>query len=100
MAQALITLSLPGHDRIFVDRSGVTHEALDTNHPMGTISLCGLLREPVKTENKKIDWLRAYASPSPPKGVDCMACLVRRARLDAMVDDVHETISLDVMVTC
>lgn len=106
MTQVLITLSLPGHDRTFFDARGVTHEALDTHHRIGIISLCGLLRNPVLIEDKTIGWLRAYASPSPPERVDCMACLVRRVRLDAMIDDArretrvaYPMIELDVVVT-
>lgn len=71
--------------RTFVDPRGVTHEALSTYHWVGILSLCGQLRNPTKVEDKTINTLRAYASPAAPENVDCMSCLVNRARLDAMI---------------
>ena len=85
MTAALITLSLPDHARTFVDSNGVAHEAIHTNHRIGTLSLCGRLREPALIVDKMLDQVRGFASPEAPEGVDCMTCLVRRAKLDAMI---------------
>lgn len=85
MTRALITLSLPEHARTFADPDGVTHEAIDTNHRIGTLSLCGRLREPALIVDKTLDQVRGFASPEAPEGVDCMTCLVRRVRLDVMI---------------
>lgn len=81
-------LILPGHDlnlRTFVDPRGVTHEALSTYQHCGVVSFCGQLRSPMKTGDVMIGTLRAYAHLNAPQGVDCMSCLVGRARLDAMI---------------
>src|SRR5678816_4358713 len=69
-------------DPTFVDTGGVTHETLSTDQ-MGDVSLCGRLRQPSKT---KRDRLRAFARSLAPEGVDCMSCLVNRARLDGMIE--------------
>lgn len=90
MTRALLTLSLPGHARTFVDSNGVAHEAIHTNHRIGTLSLCGRLREPALIVDKTLDQVRGFASPEAPEGVDCMTCLVRRVKLDVMITEEYE----------
>lgn len=73
-------------DPTFIDTRGVTHEALSTDR-VGDVSLCGQLRWPSKNNHenlKRLHALRAFARSLAPEGVDCMACLVRRVRLDGM----------------
>lgn len=98
MIKALITLSLPKHVRTFVVSEDVTHEAINTNHWIGTLALCGRLRDLVLIEDKTLRQIRAFASPEAPEGVDCMTCLVRRVRLDAMVADVYEATGIYSMI--
>lgn len=70
-------------DPTFVDSQGVTHEALGTDR-IGDVSLCGRPRQPLKAAYERA--LRAFARTLAPDDVDCMSCLVQRARLDGMVD--------------
>lgn len=76
---------MPGRDRTFVDPARISHEAVDTYHRTSIVSLCGQLHDPTKIVYKTIDTLQAYATSDAPVGVDCMTCLVNRARLDAMI---------------
>ncbi len=78
---------LPDHDQAFADRQGITHEGLTTNHRIGVVSLCGRIRDPILVEDKTLSTLRAFASVRSPEGVDCMACLVARVRLDVMIGE-------------
>lgn len=68
---------------IFVDSQGVTHEALGTDR-IGDVSLCGRPCQPSKAKYERA--LRAFANTLAPEGVDCMSCLVNRARLDGMIE--------------
>lgn len=91
----------------FVDSKGVTHEALDTDHRIGVVSLCGQLQDPVFGVDKTLVKLRAYAYFSAPESVDCMVCLIRRVRLNAMIENMPSrgmtetrlTIELDIRIT-
>lgn len=65
----------------FVDAQGVTHETLSTDWDREA-SLCGKFRWSPRT---RLETLRAFARSLAPEGVNCMSCLVRRARLDGMV---------------
>lgn len=71
----------------FLDARGVTHEALDLAYRGGEISFCGQLREPWSGVGKETAQLRAFARREPPKGVDCMTCLIRRVRVDRLAHD-------------
>jgi hypothetical protein len=70
-------------DPTFVDAGGVTHETLSTDRD-GDVSLCGRFRQPSKNRCDDLT-LRAFAWSLAPEGVDCMSCLVNRARLDSMI---------------
>lgn len=72
----------PNHfDPTFVDAKGVTHETLGTDW-RGDVSMCGQPRGPSGALH---EILRAFARSLAPEGVDCMSCLVQRARLDGTV---------------
>lgn len=76
---------LPDRDQTFTDHRGITHEALTTNHQTGVVSLCGRLKDPTIFVDKTRSQLRAFVSPRPAEGVDCMTCLVARVRLDTLI---------------
>lgn len=84
LTQTLVTLSLPDPTRTFVDFVGLTHDALETNHRIGTLSLCGQPRCPIPVKEPPSQ-IQAFANTEAPEGVDCMTCLTRRARLDVEI---------------
>lgn len=87
MTSRLITVTLPDRNETFVDATGVTHEALDTDR-IGPVSMCGRLRDPLHVPQRAVTGkAHAYARAIAPDGVDCMTCLVNRAGLDAMVSE-------------
>lgn len=87
MTQILIIRGGSTRPQVFLDPTGVSHEALDVDPQIGVVLLCGQLRDPIRIDNRPPERLRAYVSPEAPEGVDCMTCLVRRVDLDHMFDD-------------
>jgi hypothetical protein len=79
------TLTVPP----FIDLFGITHEALFSH--VGTISLCGRLKETKPYEADRARWVHASISPRPTSNVDCMTCMITRIWLDEKIALEKET---------